>query len=224
MRRDLEERKAAGGEPVDGDDPEQEQHAEQHEVEQGAMMGEDGAPMDRRAHEKAAAAAARAAVREAQEAAEALKAKKADKYSAKHAAREAEREAEAAEAARLDALRAEEQAKKDAAEFDQWKDMFTVSDSGSAAAASEEESQSQLEEFVQYIKTRKVVVLDDVAAFFKIKTPVSQPSRALACNSLRDSSFAPLCPLFPLASLFPSLLLLLCSPPAFFSPDFIRSL
>ena len=176
MRRDLEERKGAaggGGEAEDNDFAAEGDGA----GEDAAAAAAAAAPMDRaamRAHEKAAGAAARAAVREAQEAQQALKAKKADKYAAKNEAREAERAAAEAAAKREDAIRAEKQAAKDAAEFDQWKDLFTVQDAGTAAAASEEESQSQLEQFIAHIKSKKVVVLDEVAAAFKMKTPVSR--------------------------------------------------
>lgn len=130
-------------------------------------------PRDKKAMrkaEKAAARAARAQVRAQQEAADSHRKSKEDKYAAKREAREAEREVAEREAAALEAQRAEEQRKKDAAEFDEWKDMFTVSGSGSVAE-SEDASEDLLEEFVQTIRQRKVVILDELGAQYHMKTP-----------------------------------------------------
>lgn len=120
--------------------------------------------------EKAAARAARADMRAQQEAQDSHKKAKEDKYAAKREAREAEREREEKEAALAAAQKAEEQRKKDDAEFDEWKDMFTVSGSGTSAEA-ENDSADLLEEFIATIKKRKVVVLDELAAQFHMKTP-----------------------------------------------------
>lgn len=166
MRRDLDDRNANDGDAVDDVDSEDD-----------GPVGADGAPIDprdkkaMRKAEKAAARAARAEVRAQQEAADSHKKAKEDKYAEKRAAREAEREAAEAEAAAAEAHRAEEQRKKDAAELDEWKDMFTVTASGSVASDSSVESADQLEEFIRTIQTRKVVVLDDLAAQFHMKTP-----------------------------------------------------
>jgi len=181
MRRDLEERKGgaeAGEEEVAGG---------AHSGDEGGV--DDGAPLDRatmREREKAAARAAREQMRAAQEAGDAARRKKDDAYADKRAAREAEREAAASELERQEAERAAAQAEKDAAEFDQWKDMFTVSAAGVAAPDDEAESQEQLEEFVRHIQKRKVVVLDEVAAMFKIKTPVRdrETARMPVCSQI----------------------------------------
>jgi len=50
--------------------------------------------------------------------------------------------------------RKEEEEKAEAAEYDKWKDMFTVDQEGMAAAEEEGDSQALLEEFVTYIKVK----------------------------------------------------------------------
>lgn len=77
----------------------------------------------------------------------------------------AEQEREEAERKAL-----EEKAKKEREEFDKWKDMFTVEEQGSKADADSEESQSLLQQFVDYIKARKVVLLEDLGAAFNLPT------------------------------------------------------
>jgi hypothetical protein len=152
---------------------EQKGDADNHEDGEGGD-DEDVGPLDakaRRAAEKAAAKAAREQVRAQQEQAEAHKRAKDDKYTAKREAREAEREAAEAEARAESHRKAEDQKQKDEQEFDEWKDLFTVQDAGTAAAEDDTESQEQLEEFVRTIKTRKVVPLDELAVQYKIKTP-----------------------------------------------------
>lgn len=88
------------------------------------------------------------------------------KYAQKLAAREEQRlaqEAEEAEAKRLE----EEAAQK---EFDSWKDMFEVDEVGDGDDAIAEESQGLLQDFIDYVKQRKVVVLEDVAGEFGIRS------------------------------------------------------
>ena len=46
----------------------------------------------------------------------------------------------------------EEKEAKDQADFDQWKDMITVEQQGSKVDENSEESQTLLQEFVDYIK------------------------------------------------------------------------
>lgn len=47
-----------------------------------------------------------------------------------------------------------EKEKKEQEEFDKWKDMFVVEEEGSRAAEDSEESQSLLQQFVDYIKVQ----------------------------------------------------------------------
>jgi hypothetical protein len=88
------------------------------------------------------------------------------KYAKKLAAREEERLAREAEAA--EAKRKEEEAAQ--AEFENWKDMFEVDEAGDGDAAIAEESQGLLQDFIDYVKRRKVVVLEDVAGEFGIRS------------------------------------------------------
>ena len=48
--------------------------------------------------------------------------------------------------------------------------MFSTDDAGHVEAEVATESQGMLEEFVGYIKSHKVVVLEDLAAHFSLKT------------------------------------------------------
>lgn len=52
---------------------------------------------------------------------------------------------------------AEEKARKEQEEFDKWKDMFTVEEEGSKLAEDSEESQTLLQQFVDYIKVRPCI-------------------------------------------------------------------
>ena len=51
--------------------------------------------------------------------------------------------------------------------------MFSTDDAGHVEAEVATESQGMLEEFVGYIKSHKVVVLEDLAAHFSLKTEAS---------------------------------------------------
>ena len=55
-------------------------------------------------------------------------------------------------------------------EYDSWKDMFSTDEAGNMEAETAEESQSLLQEFIEYIKTHKVVVLEELAQHFKLRT------------------------------------------------------
>ncbi|GLD91869.1 hypothetical protein PINS_up000402 [Pythium insidiosum] len=66
--------------------------------------------------------------------------------------------------------RQEEKARKEQEEFDQWKSMFSVEEQGAKADEESEESQMLLQQFVDHIKTRKVVVLEDLGAAFNLPT------------------------------------------------------
>ena len=84
--------------------------------------------------------------------------------------REAEREERRLEAEEEEQRLLEE--KKNAAqeEYDQWKDMFSTDEQGSVDEEISEESQGLLQAFVDYIKTHKVVVLEELAREFGLRT------------------------------------------------------
>ena len=64
----------------------------------------------------------------------------------------------------------EEKARKEKEEFDQWKDMFTIEEQGTKVATDSEESQALLQQFVDYVKSHKVVLLEDLASEFNLAT------------------------------------------------------
>lgn len=67
-------------------------------------------------------------------------------------------------------LAKEEEERKEYEEYLKLKEAFTVDEEGEDQAQTEEESQNLLIEFVEFIKKNKVVVLEDLAAEFKLKT------------------------------------------------------
>ncbi|TMW60798.1 hypothetical protein Poli38472_000840 [Pythium oligandrum] len=64
----------------------------------------------------------------------------------------------------------EEKAKKEQEEFDTWKNMFSIEEQGAKADTDSEESQMLLQQFVDYIKAKKVVVLEDLGSAFNLPT------------------------------------------------------
>ena len=64
----------------------------------------------------------------------------------------------------------EEKARKEKEEFDQWKDMFTVEEQGTNVVTNNKESPALLQQFVDYVKLHKVVLLEDLASEFNLAT------------------------------------------------------
>lgn len=91
-----------------------------------------------------------------------------DAYEARRAARDAEREA--AEAAQEAELRkaAEERARREAEEAEKWMHTFTVEESGEEML-SREDGETVLEKMVEYLKKRKTVGLEEIAAEFGMR-------------------------------------------------------
>lgn len=92
-----------------------------------------------------------------------------DAYEARRAARDAEREAQ--EAAQEEEIRkaAEERARREQEEAEKWMHTFTVEASGEEAL-SKEQGEALLNRMVDYIKHRKMVALEELAAEFSIRT------------------------------------------------------
>jgi len=67
-------------------------------------------------------------------------------------------------------IKKEEQEKKEYEEYLKLKESFVVEESGEVGILTEEESQSLLQEFIDFIKTSKVVQLEDLGARFNLKT------------------------------------------------------
>ncbi|XP_060075499.1 DDRGK domain-containing protein 1-like [Ylistrum balloti] len=67
-------------------------------------------------------------------------------------------------------LRKEEEEKREHEEYLKLKESFIVEDEGEADQEADLSSQSLLQEFIDHIKTSKVVMLEDLASHFKIRT------------------------------------------------------
>jgi hypothetical protein len=99
----------------------------------------------------------------------AVKAKR-DKQDAEMQRRQDERDAKAQEAAdKAAALQAAEAAEAQE-ELDDWVDSFEIAQSGSNTLDVASESQGLLGEFIDYIETRKVVNVDELATHFKLRS------------------------------------------------------
>ncbi|KAI4886475.1 hypothetical protein NFI96_011899 [Prochilodus magdalenae] len=64
----------------------------------------------------------------------------------------------------------EEQEKKEEEEYQRLKESFVIEDQGEADELTEQESRNLLQEFIQYIKDSKVVLLEDLASQFGMRT------------------------------------------------------
>uniref|UniRef100_T1IMN2 DDRGK domain-containing protein 1 n=1 Tax=Strigamia maritima TaxID=126957 RepID=T1IMN2_STRMM len=85
--------------------------------------------------------------------------------------KEEEREkAEQAKQEEEEKLRKEELARKEHEEYLLLKESFSVEDSGFDQMQSENETQDLLKQFIDHIKKNKVVLMEDLAATFKLKT------------------------------------------------------
>lgn len=69
----------------------------------------------------------------------------------------------------VEALRAEEE-KKANEEYEEWKGLIDVEQSGSVAETMASEPQSMLLDFIDHIKEKRVVILEELAAKFGLKT------------------------------------------------------
>jgi len=77
-----------------------------------------------------------------------------------------EREAEEAE---LERQRKEEQERKEYEEYLKLKADFSIEESGEVGIITEEESQQLLQQFIDYVKATKVILLEDLASHFNLK-------------------------------------------------------
>lgn len=80
------------------------------------------------------------------------------------------RKLEDAARAEEERLKKEEQERKEYEEYLQLKSTFVVEESGEVGILTEEESQSLLQQFIDFVKTSKVVQLEDLGAKFNLKT------------------------------------------------------
>eukprot|EP00747_Dinoflagellata_sp_TGD_P181633 gnl/TRDRNA2_/TRDRNA2_35525_c0_seq1.p1 gnl/TRDRNA2_/TRDRNA2_35525_c0~~gnl/TRDRNA2_/TRDRNA2_35525_c0_seq1.p1 ORF type:complete len:334 (-),score=122.56 gnl/TRDRNA2_/TRDRNA2_35525_c0_seq1:40-951(-) len=145
---------ATAGDDDDGDDAD--------DGEDEGRAGRRNAAKDQKKKEKKEQQAQAAGLRAEREKG---KSEKQQKYSAKQAEKEAERlkQEEAEKKAR------EEKEKKEAEEFDQWKGMFEVEEEGQGDPDGGD-GVTAVEKFIEYVKVRKMVHLEDLAADFKMRT------------------------------------------------------
>eukprot|EP00933_Yihiella_yeosuensis_P030114 TRINITY_DN23791_c0_g1_i1.p1 TRINITY_DN23791_c0_g1~~TRINITY_DN23791_c0_g1_i1.p1 ORF type:complete len:300 (+),score=121.55 TRINITY_DN23791_c0_g1_i1:90-989(+) len=125
---------------------------------------EDDGPVDEKEAKRQERAEQAAANRRAQQEAADAKAQKQSKYKNKLEEKEAARLAKEEE----ERLAQEEKEKKEQEEFEQWKTMFAVDASGEAEGSGG--SENAVEQFIDYVKVRKVVNLEDLAAEFRMRT------------------------------------------------------
>ncbi|EFC38074.1 predicted protein [Naegleria gruberi] len=83
---------------------------------------------------------------------------------------ELEREEKEAELREAERIQREEKEKKKQEEYEEWRHLFEVSEQGEGIDSDMTHNESILSEFINYIKDHKVVVLEDLASEFKIKT------------------------------------------------------
>uniref|UniRef100_A0A7S0T6G5 DDRGK domain-containing protein 1 n=1 Tax=Erythrolobus madagascarensis TaxID=708628 RepID=A0A7S0T6G5_9RHOD len=77
----------------------------------------------------------------------------------------------------------EERAKKEQEEYDQWKNLISVENTGDQEEELATESQGLLAEFVEFIKQEKVVVLEELAARFNLRTEDAVNRVQVSCDT-----------------------------------------
>lgn len=87
----------------------------------------------------------------------------------KYADRDAEREAMEEALAKEEAEREVQRQKEAQEELDKWKDMFSVGEAGTEIDAEANEAQGRLAEFIEHIECKKVVAMEDLAAYFEMR-------------------------------------------------------
>ena len=116
------------------------------------------------------ARAARAERLEAERAAREAKDEKQRSYQERRRAKEEEREAREAEQEAERKREEEERLKKEEEEAAEWAGLISVDDGGSGAAETAAEDQGLLGRFVDFVKERKTVPLEELAAEFGLRT------------------------------------------------------
>mmetsp|Transcript_12837 Transcript_12837/g.23326 ORF Transcript_12837/g.23326 Transcript_12837/m.23326 type:complete len:284 (+) Transcript_12837:151-1002(+) len=124
---------------------------------------------ERRQREKEARRQQREAMRKMEEDKAAAKRKKSDKYQAKLAAKREAREAERLAKEKEEAERKKKQKEEEDALYEQWAGEIEMEAEGTEVLDAEA-TESLLAAFVEYVKKHKVVVLDDLATEFDMKT------------------------------------------------------
>lgn len=145
----------------EGDDREEEEHDESLMVSDEKV----GAKKQKKLEEKAA----RKSQREAEQAEREEKKKQEEKLAQQRKKDEQKREAEEAAKLAEEQKVKEEKERKEHEEYLKLKEEFSV-DSEGMDAEEQQDEESLLQQFINYVKQTKVVMLEDLAAHFKIKT------------------------------------------------------
>ncbi|XP_030639991.1 DDRGK domain-containing protein 1 [Chanos chanos] len=150
--------------PVDlGADEDEEQI---HEEEQLQAKGKVGAKKQRKLEEKQARKAQREAEMEERE-----ERKRMQELREQERQKEEEKERLLEQKQEEELRRAkEEQERREEEEYQRLKQAFVIEEQGEADELTEQESLSLLQEFIQYIKDSKVVLLEDLASHFGMRT------------------------------------------------------
>ncbi|XP_010876264.1 DDRGK domain-containing protein 1 [Esox lucius] len=139
---------------------------EEEDEQQLQVSGKLGAKKQRKMEEKQAKRAQREA-----ELAEREERKKMQELREQERIKEEEKERQQEQKEEEEARRdKEEQEKREEEEYLRLKESFVVEDQGEAEEVTEEESRNLLQEFIQYIKDSKVVLLEDLASHFGMRT------------------------------------------------------
>ncbi|KAL0965518.1 hypothetical protein UPYG_G00282360 [Umbra pygmaea] len=143
-----------------------EEEEEDEEQLQFQATGKLGAKKQRKMEEKQAKRAQREA-----ELAEREERKRMHELREQERSKEEEKERQQEQKSEEEARRGkEEQERKEEEEYRRLKQSFVVEEQGEAEEVTEEESRNLLQEFIQYIKDSKVVLLEDLASHFGMRT------------------------------------------------------
>mmetsp|Transcript_42247 Transcript_42247/g.106806 ORF Transcript_42247/g.106806 Transcript_42247/m.106806 type:complete len:260 (-) Transcript_42247:363-1142(-) len=164
MQRGLRRRRAAAG-AAGGSDDEDAGGGAGGDAGGSDSEGDDGAPLNRKEAKKKAQREARRAREAAQEARD----NKKNTYDERRKAKDEEREAREAAEREAAAKEDEERQRKEDEDAAQWMNLITVDEGGSGEAELAAEDQGLLGRFVDFIRERKTVLLEEVAAEFGLR-------------------------------------------------------
>lgn len=162
-RNAAEEKEEEEKEPPAHDDPEEDGEGQEEETDATGKKA-------KKQQKKAGLKQAKGDARMEREIANDRKKEKEDKRKEEQQAKQEERERIEREKAEEEKEKEDEKKKKEEEEFDKWKDMFSTEQEGAETQDAENESQGLLGEFIDYIKSHKVVILDEIATEFNLRT------------------------------------------------------
>lgn len=162
MQRDAVRTSAWNSAAAVADAAEQEDEADEDEDEDdGGRAGRRHLQKDHKKQEK------RVQQQQIQEARRQQEGTKVDRHS-KYSERQQEKEAERQRQEEEEKKERAEKDRQEKDEFNKWKEMFAVEAEGEDEASTRDES--AVERFIEYVKVRKVINLEDLAAEFRMRT------------------------------------------------------